>query len=114
MDEEESHPDDLRRCSEKRSSEPATRSAISHRDAVARVAAATVAALIGRSDPVLHHRGRWEVGEGEATAGLEGAWRALGRPCRRRQQDAGLVESAGESGGLGAHPDGVGFLQRTQ
>lgn len=74
MDEEGNHPEDLRRCSEKSSSEPASRAAISHRAAAARAAAAAAAAaaLTGRSEPVLRHRGRRE---GEAAAGLDGAWR---------------------------------------
>ncbi|KAF0918173.1 hypothetical protein E2562_023112 [Oryza meyeriana var. granulata] len=84
-----------------------------YRNADHDVAATTVAALIGRSNPVLRHRERWEVREGKAVAGLEWAWRVLGRPCRGRQ-DAGLVENAGESGSPGAHSDGSSFLQRTQ
>lgn len=78
MEDEESKSEDLLRCSEKSSSDPAAR-AVSHRLAAARAAAATAAALTGRSVPALaglRQRGwEWDSGELEAAAGVEGQWR---------------------------------------
>lgn len=76
MEDEESKSEDLLRCSEKSSSDPAAR-AVSHRLAAARAAAATAAALTGRSVPALPglRQREWDNGEREAAAGVEGQWR---------------------------------------
>jgi len=75
-EDEESQPRDLLRCNEKRSSDPAAL-AVSHRLAAVRAAAATAAALSGRSVPALPElrHGKWDNGERGAAACGEEQWR---------------------------------------
>jgi hypothetical protein len=80
-DEAEGQPDPevRRRCSLKSSSEPEPRAAANHRDAAVRAAAATAAALPGRTStavvPVMRFHRSWANWKGDADSGAEGEWR---------------------------------------